>query len=86
MARKTKDEKKHIFDDPKNVKLVIYALYALCAISFLLDFVIHRHVDHPLEAVVGFYCIYGFAACVALVLLATEMRKVIMRDEDYYDD
>ncbi len=86
MARKTKDEKKYIFDNPKNVKLVIYALYALCAISFLLDFVVHRHVDHPLEAVVGFYCIYGFAACVALVLLATEMRKVIMRDEDYYDD
>lgn len=86
MARKKKDEKNHIFDDPKNVKLVMYILYAACAVSFLLDFVIHRHVDHPLEAVIGFYCIYGFAACVALVLAATEMRKVIMRDEDYYDD
>ena len=40
----------------------------------------------PELVIVGFYCIYGFAACVALVLLATEMRKVIMRDEDYYDD
>ena len=86
MARKKKDEKNHIFDDPKNVKLVMYILYAACAVSFLLDFVIHRHVDHPLEAVIGFYCIYGFAACVALVLAATETRKVIMRDEDYYDD
>ena len=86
MARKKKEEKNHMFDDPKNVKLVMYILYAACAVSFLLDFVIHRHVDHPLEAVIGFYCIYGFAACVALVLAATEMRKVIMRDEDYYDD
>ena len=86
MARKKKEEKNHIFDDPKNVKLVMYILYAACAVSFLLDFVIHRHVDHPLEAVIGFYCIYGFAACVALVLAATEMRKVIMRGEDYYDD
>lgn len=86
MARKKKEDKNHMFDDPKNVKLVMYILYAACAVSFLLDFVIHRHVDHPLEAVIGFYCIYGFAACVALVLAATEMRKVIMRDEDYYDD
>ncbi|MGI9372940.1 MAG: hypothetical protein ACR2OJ_10630 [Hyphomicrobiales bacterium] len=86
MAEKPDGEKKHMFDDPKNVKRVMYALYAACTITFLLDFVVKRYVDHPLEAVIGFYCIYGFAACVALVLVATEMRKFIMRDEDYYDD
>ena len=32
-----------------------------------------------------FYCLYGFAACVILVLLATQLRKVLMRDETYYD-
>jgi hypothetical protein len=34
----------------------------------------------------GFYAIYGFVACVILVLVAKEMRKLVMRDEDYYDD
>ena len=82
----SKDEMKHMFDDPKNVKRVMYGLYVVCAISFLLDFVIHRHVDHPFEAMTGFYCLYGFIACVVLVLVATEMRKFIMRDEDYYDE
>ena len=52
----------------------------------MLDFVVHRHVDHPWEAAWGFYCIYGFVACVLLVLVAKEMRKVIMRKEDYYDE
>jgi len=75
----------HVFDNPRNVKRVIWALYALCGTSALLDFVIHRHVDHPWESTVFFYCIYGFVACVLLVLAAKEMRKVLMRDEDYYE-
>ena len=40
---------------------------------------------HPFEGLWGFYAIYGFVACVILVLLAKEMRKLLMRDEDYYD-
>jgi len=35
--------------------------------------------------VIGFYSLYGFVACVILVLLAKEMRKLVMRDEDYYE-
>ena len=30
--------------------------------------------------------IYGFVACVLLVLIAKEMRKIVMRNDDYYDD
>ena len=80
------DKRSHIFDDPKNVKRVIYTLYAVCAISLVAEFFIHRHVAHPWAALFGFYAIYGFGACVLLVLAAKEMRKFIMRGEDYYDD
>lgn len=80
------NEKRHIFDDPRNVRRAIHALYAVCGLSLLADFLIHRHVDHPWEALPAFYCLYGFAACVALVLIAKEMRKVLMRREDYYED
>jgi hypothetical protein len=79
-------EKKHIFDNPRNVRRVIHALYAACAISFLAEFFVSRHVDHPWEALFGFHAFYGFIACVLLVLAAKEMRKVLMRGEDYYDD
>ncbi len=79
-------EHRHIFDNPQNVRRVIYALYVVCGISLIADFFIHRHVDHPWEALVAFYCVYGFVACVVLVLIAKEMRKVLMRAEDYYDD
>jgi len=78
--------KKHIFDNPRNVKRVIYALYAACGLSLIAEVFTHRHVDHPWEGLWGFYSLYGFVACVVLVLIAKEMRKLIMRGEDYYDD
>lgn len=76
----------HYFDDPLRVKRAIQALFAVCGLTFLLDFVVHRHVDHPWEGMVGFYAVYGFVACVLLVLIAKEMRKLLMRKEDYYDE
>lgn len=85
MSKPVKDTRKHIFDDPQNVKRVIYALYAVCGLSLVLDLVVYRHIDHPWERLFGFYCLYGFAACVILVLIAKEMRKVLMRSEDFYD-
>ena len=81
----TEQEKRHIFDDPKNVKRVVYLLFLVCAASLLGDFFVHRHMDHPWEAMFGFYAFYGFVACVALVLIATGLRKLLMRGEDYYD-
>ncbi|MFQ5757498.1 MAG: hypothetical protein ACE5H7_15580 [Acidiferrobacterales bacterium] len=86
MKRKeTIDNKQHIFDKPKNVKRVMHALYAVCAVLFLVDFVYARKMVHPWEAVWGFYAVYGFVACVLLVLIAKEMRRLVMRREDYYD-
>lgn len=80
------DGKKHIFDDPGNVKRVVWILVAACVVSFGLDAVVHRHVDHPWESLFGFYAVYGFVACVLLVLIAKQLRKVLMRKEDYYDE
>ncbi|MDH3666320.1 MAG: hypothetical protein OEN23_05260 [Paracoccaceae bacterium] len=74
------------FDSPESRKRVRQVLYALCTVSVIAEIFVKRYVDHPWEALPGFYAIYGFIACVALVLLATELRKVVMRGEDYYDD
>lgn len=80
------DRKQHVFDNPRNVRLVIRALVTACILLVGLDFVLHRHVAHPWEEVFAFYAIYGFVACVLLVLLAKEMRKLVMRNERYYGD
>lgn len=81
-----KREKTHVFDNPRNVKRILYALYAVCALSIVAELFIDRHVDHPWEVLFGFYGVYGFVACTILVLAAKELRKVLMRRQDYYDE
>lgn len=63
----------------------IWVFLVACVVLLGLDAVIHRHVVHPFEGMFGFYPLYGFAACVLLVLAATQMRRVVGRREDYYD-
>ena len=80
------EEKKHLFDNPKNVKRVIYLLVAVSAVLLLLDlFYTKKNTHYGLELTFGFYGLYGFVGCVFLVLAAKELRKVVMREEDYYD-
>ena len=79
------NEKKYLLDNPQNVKRLLYFLYGCCALLFILDFVIPRHTTHSWENLWGFYAIFGFVACVILVLVAKWMRIFLMRPEDYYD-
>lgn len=79
------DEKRYLFDNPRNVDRLLYGFYGVCAVLLGLDMLLHRHIGHPWEHLIGFYPLYGFIACVLLVLVAKEMRKLVMRDEDYYD-
>ena len=79
-------EKTYLFDNPRNVRRVVRGLVGVCVILVGLDLILHRHVYHSWEAIFGFYAFYGFVACVLLVLLAKEMRKVLIRKEDYYDE
>jgi len=77
-------KKQHLFDKPRNVTRLLRSLYAICALLLLLDFILHRHVTHSWESIPGFYAIFGFVACVSLVLAAKLLRKLVKRNEGYY--
>ena len=77
--------KQHLFDNPRNVSIVLRSLYIICILLVLLDFILHRHVMHDWEHITGFYAIFGFVACVLLVLGAKQLRKLVMHKEDFYD-
>ncbi len=79
------NDKKHLFDNPKNIKRLLTGFYICCVLLLLLDFVIHRHTYHSWEELWGFYPLYGFVGCVVLVFVASWMRTFLMRPEDYYD-
>lgn len=85
MQKQDPDKKVYLFDKPENVSRLLRVFYFICGLLFALDFVVHRHIYLNWEKLPAFYAIYGFVACVVLVLVAKEMRKILMRKEDYYD-
>lgn len=92
MASKSRTRKKqsssgqtYWLDKPANVDRLVYGLFAICALLLLADVFVERHGPFAIERAFGFYGIFGFVACVGLVLAAKELRKLLMRPEDYYD-
>ena len=79
------------FDRKENVRKILVGLYAGCALLVLIDviFWITGFDKHPYlrwEKWPGFYAVYGFVACVLLVLVSKYiLRPLVMRDENYYD-
>lgn len=82
---KAPDEAPRWLDDENNVKRIVWGVYAISAVLLVADLFVHKHGYFEIEHWFGFYGIYGFIGCVGLVLGAKEMRKIVMRREDYYD-
>lgn len=80
-----KDDKTHLFDNPKTVKAVMYLFFAFCAVLAGVDFFVHRYTYHSWEEIPAFYAIFGFGAYVLIVITATILRKLVMRPEDFYE-
>lgn len=78
-------QEEYLFDRPRNVRRLFRVFYAACVILLALDFILHRHATHAWEHLPGFYGLFGFTACVTLVLIAKQLRRVLKRPEDYYD-
>jgi len=81
------DEELGMFDNPRNVKRLLYTFYTCVILLLVVDLVYHKHTIFPWEGYFGFYSVYGFVACVILVILAKYvLRPMVMRKEDYYDE
>ena len=63
----------------------MHGFYIVCGLLLVIDVFVPKHGPFAIEHIYGFYGIFGFLACVALVLIAKQLRRVLMRPEDYYD-
>jgi len=66
------------------VERVIFWLGILCVVLFVLDFIVHRHTYAPGEGFPGYYAFVGFIAFTLIVLGAKQLRRLILRNENYY--
>lgn len=72
-------------EDKANVRKIILGTWVLGAVTVVAELFFHKHGHFGFENIFGFHAAYGFVSCVALVLAAGQLRKLLMRPEDYYD-
>lgn len=81
----TDPEPRHWLERPGSVNKVIYALAVICIVVVVADFFYEKTTHHSWETTPGFYALFGFFSCVFLVIVAKGLRRILKRDEDYYD-
>lgn len=75
-----------LVNESKGMKLFGTAVSISLILSVAADFFIERHPHFPFEEYPLFYGIFGMAASLILVFGAKYiLRKIVKRDEDYYD-
>ena len=66
--------------------MIFRILLCLCTAMVILEIIVHRHVNFSWEGWPGFYGLWGFVSLLTIVILAKQLRRLIERDENYYDD
>lgn len=79
------DESPRWLDRPENVTKVYRSVWIACGLLLLAEPLVHKHGEVGVENGFGFHGWFGFVGCVALVLAAKALRRVLMRPEDYYE-
>ncbi len=79
-------DKEDFLDKPRNLKRLLGTFLTVCAGLLLLDFVHRRHVVPGMREPVGLLCPLRLRRLPHPGAGGKEMRKVLMRKEDHYDD
>jgi uncharacterized membrane protein len=85
-APDTGGREKHWLLRPENIRRLTWLAVAILAVIALLDFAIGRYAAFGIDGTVFFYSWYGFATCVAMVVLAKLAGIFVKRKDSYYDD
>ncbi|MDX1507674.1 MAG: hypothetical protein R3358_05305 [Woeseiaceae bacterium] len=76
----------HWLARPATIKLLWRVFAAVLALTVLAQLVIAIKGYFGPDKWFGFGAAFGFAACLAMVLVARAMGVFLKRPEDYYDD
>lgn len=77
--------RKYWLDTPGNADKIFWGLVLLSVLLFLADALYHKHPYFGIEKAFGFYGVFGFCACVALIITAKIVRFLVMRTDNFYD-
>jgi uncharacterized membrane protein YccC len=71
----------------KVLRKILTVFYIFLVLLIIIDLFIHKHGYFGFDEYPSYYGVYGFVACILLVLAAKYiLRPIVMRREDYYND
>lgn len=72
----------------KKRRVLRWIILGFMALLVVLDFAIPSYYDRfPWEGISGFGAVYGFVACVLIIVISKALGYAFLyRREDYYDD
>jgi hypothetical protein len=79
------ENSKHWLVRAKTIRLLWILFIGVLILLLIPDFFIHQHAHFGLEGAFGFYAWYGFATCVAMVVVAKLLGIFLKRKDTYYD-
>jgi hypothetical protein len=69
----------------RNADLFFGMLIGVCAMLTFSEFMYEHHPHFTIERIPEFFELFGFAAFIFIVFAGKALRRLIMRNEDYYD-
>ena len=79
------EHKRYWLDRPENVTKLYRAAWVIGLGLIALELTIERHEALAVAGWFAFYALFGFVACVTLVLTAKALRRLLKRPQDYYE-
>jgi hypothetical protein len=80
------DQELHWLVRPKTIRLLWWLFSAILALTLIAQFYVHIHEYFTVDGWPGFYAIFGFLSCVAMVVFAKVLGFVLKRPDNFYDD
>ena len=75
---------KHWLTRPRTIRCLWWFFAMVLAATVLAELLVAHEADFSVERLTGFYALFGFVACVAMILFAKAIGSVLKRPDTYY--
>ena len=78
------NKQSHWLDDPRNVRGLWRGFLVVLAVTVAAGFFVDLHPHFAIEAWFGFNAAFGFVACLAMIVGAKLLARLLKRPDTFY--
>lgn len=86
MKLQRKPEQQHWLTRPETIRKLWWLFSAVLLATIVAQFIFAIKQHFTVDGWFGFYALFGFASCIAMVVFAKILGVIVKRRERYYED